>query len=183
MARKVRKRRQPKRRGNDNGLDDDRTAPAPPLHPRAARLSGGDDRRSVHDPARIVEDRHLDAERRPGCGDRGLVRSIVAGPIMFVVLLGTMWLPASVGIMISEAFAIRSWIFHRELNGRDIGFGRLADVRQDRRIGRADERYDDMCSPRGLRAASPIGSSRAGARASGSRCSRGHLPCPGRGAA
>jgi hypothetical protein len=37
---------------------------------------------------------------------------MVAGPILAAMLLATMWLPASIGILISEAFAIRSWIFH-----------------------------------------------------------------------
>ena len=46
----------------------------------------------------------------------GLFGALVAGPILFVILLGSMWLPAAVGILISEAFAIRSWIFHA-LNG------------------------------------------------------------------
>lgn len=37
---------------------------------------------------------------------------VVAGPILAIVLLSIMWLPASIGVLISEAFAIRSWIFH-----------------------------------------------------------------------
>lgn len=40
----------------------------------------------------------------------------IAGPIMFAMIFSTMWLPGAVGIVISEAFAIRSWIFHA-LNG------------------------------------------------------------------
>jgi hypothetical protein len=36
----------------------------------------------------------------------------IAGPVLFAMLLAVMWLPASIGILISEAFAIRSWIFH-----------------------------------------------------------------------
>jgi hypothetical protein len=46
----------------------------------------------------------------------GLFGFAVAGPVLFVVLLAMMWLPGAVGILISEAFAIRSWIFHA-LNG------------------------------------------------------------------
>jgi hypothetical protein len=57
----------------------------------------------------------------PDAATAALFGSIVAGPILFVVLLGTMWLPASVGIIISEAFAIRSWIFHA-LNGAASAF-------------------------------------------------------------
>jgi hypothetical protein len=34
------------------------------------------------------------------------------GPVLLVILLSTMWLPGSIGILLSEAFAIRSWMFH-----------------------------------------------------------------------
>ena len=37
---------------------------------------------------------------------------LFATPILRVLLLGVMWLPASVGILLSEALAIRSWMFH-----------------------------------------------------------------------
>jgi hypothetical protein len=37
----------------------------------------------------------------------GMFGTVLAGPVLFVMLLGVMWLPASVGILISEAFAIR----------------------------------------------------------------------------
>jgi hypothetical protein len=40
----------------------------------------------------------------------------IAGPILFVMLLSMMWLPGAIGILLSEAFAIRSWLFHA-LNG------------------------------------------------------------------
>jgi hypothetical protein len=46
----------------------------------------------------------------------GIFGMVIAGPILFGTLLITMWLPAAVGVLISEAFAIRSWIFHA-LNG------------------------------------------------------------------
>ena len=46
----------------------------------------------------------------------GVFGAVIAGPILFGSLLITMWLPASIGILIAEAFAIRSWIFH-VLNG------------------------------------------------------------------
>jgi hypothetical protein len=35
-----------------------------------------------------------------------------AAPVLVLMLLGTMWLPAAIGVLVSEAFAIRSWIFH-----------------------------------------------------------------------
>jgi hypothetical protein len=37
---------------------------------------------------------------------------VFAAPILLVLLLSVMWLPASVGILIAEAFAVRSWMFH-----------------------------------------------------------------------
>jgi hypothetical protein len=35
-----------------------------------------------------------------------------AAPILLVMLLSMMWLPGGIGILVSEAFAIRSWMFH-----------------------------------------------------------------------
>jgi hypothetical protein len=32
--------------------------------------------------------------------------------VLFTVLVTTMWLPASIGVLLSESFAIRSWMFH-----------------------------------------------------------------------
>ncbi len=40
----------------------------------------------------------------------------IGGPILLLVVIVFILLPASIGILISEAFAIRSWIFH-VLNG------------------------------------------------------------------
>lgn len=45
-----------------------------------------------------------------------LVGLVVAGPILFMVMLASFLLPALIGILISEALAIRSWVFHA-LNG------------------------------------------------------------------
>lgn len=42
----------------------------------------------------------------------GFVVGIVAAVTVLVVLLTVMWLVAAIGILISEAFAIRSWLFH-----------------------------------------------------------------------
>jgi hypothetical protein len=47
--------------------------------------------------------------------------ALVAGPVLVVVLLSAMWMPSAIGILISEAFAIRSWIFHA-LNGAVSGY-------------------------------------------------------------
>ena len=46
----------------------------------------------------------------------GVLGFALAGPVLFVMLFSVMWLPGAVGILIAEAFAIRSWIFHA-LNG------------------------------------------------------------------
>ena len=37
---------------------------------------------------------------------------VFAAPVLVVMLLSVMWLPGAIGILISEAFAIRSWIYH-----------------------------------------------------------------------
>jgi hypothetical protein len=57
----------------------------------------------------------------PDVATAGVFGALIAGPIMFVMLASTMWMPSSVGILISEAFAIRSWIFHA-LNGAISGW-------------------------------------------------------------
>jgi hypothetical protein len=33
-------------------------------------------------------------------------------PVLLVMLLTVMWLPGSIGVLIAEGFAIRSWMFH-----------------------------------------------------------------------
>ena len=45
-----------------------------------------------------------------------LFGAVIGGPLLLLFVLVFMLLPASIGILISEAFAIRSWIFH-VLNG------------------------------------------------------------------
>jgi hypothetical protein len=37
---------------------------------------------------------------------------VFAAPVLLVMLLATLWLPGAIGILIAEAFAIRSWMFH-----------------------------------------------------------------------
>jgi hypothetical protein len=37
---------------------------------------------------------------------------VFAAPVLVVMLLSVMWLPSAIGILISEAFAIRSWLYH-----------------------------------------------------------------------
>src|SRR5262245_58652369 len=37
---------------------------------------------------------------------------VFAAPVLLIMLLSLMWLPAAIGILISETFAIRSFLFH-----------------------------------------------------------------------
>jgi hypothetical protein len=57
----------------------------------------------------------------PDLATAGIFGALIAGSIMAVMLASTMWMPSSIGILISEAFAIRSWIFHA-LNGAISGW-------------------------------------------------------------
>lgn len=59
--------------------------------------------------------------RHPDAFAYGIFGFVIAGPVLFAMLLAVMWLPGAVGILISEAFAIRSWIFHA-LNGAVSGW-------------------------------------------------------------
>lgn len=42
----------------------------------------------------------------------GVTVAIVSAVLVFFILLSAMWLVAAVGILFSEAFAVRSWLFH-----------------------------------------------------------------------
>ena len=53
---------------------------------------------------------------RPDNHDFAMLGLVIAGPILLMVMLGNILLPASIGILISEALALRSWVFH-VLNG------------------------------------------------------------------
>jgi len=57
----------------------------------------------------------------PDIAAYGVFGFVIAGPVLFILLFSVMWLPSSVGILILEAFAIRSWIFHA-LNGAVSGW-------------------------------------------------------------
>ena len=48
----------------------------------------------------------------PDSASYALFGLVIAGPVLIAMLLATMWLPASIGILLAEAFAIRSWIYH-----------------------------------------------------------------------
>ncbi|MFG1343654.1 hypothetical protein V5F59_02060 [Xanthobacter autotrophicus DSM 431] len=49
---------------------------------------------------------------RPDDAAIGFVVAIVTSVTVLILLLTVMWLVAAVGILFSEAFAIRSWMFH-----------------------------------------------------------------------
>ncbi|MEP9349633.1 hypothetical protein [Xanthobacter sp. KR7-225] len=48
----------------------------------------------------------------PGAQAMGVMVAIITTVTVLVLLLSLMWLVAAVGILFSEAFAVRSWIFH-----------------------------------------------------------------------
>jgi hypothetical protein len=37
---------------------------------------------------------------------------VFAAPVLLVILLSIMWLPAAIGVLLAETFALRSWLFH-----------------------------------------------------------------------
>jgi len=41
-----------------------------------------------------------------------MMAAVFAAPVLLVMLISMMWLPAGIGILLSEGFAIRSWMFH-----------------------------------------------------------------------
>ncbi|MFG1297801.1 hypothetical protein [Xanthobacter variabilis] len=49
---------------------------------------------------------------RPDEAVLGLVIAVVAAGALMALLVSAMWLVAAVGILFSELFAVRSWIFH-----------------------------------------------------------------------
>jgi hypothetical protein len=40
-----------------------------------------------------------------------------AAPVLLVILLSIMWLPCAIGVLLAEAFALRSWIYHAANGG------------------------------------------------------------------
>ncbi|MPZ40544.1 MAG: hypothetical protein GEU95_21345 [Rhizobiales bacterium] len=54
--------------------------------------------------------------QQPDSPDFAVLSAVIGGPLLLIVMLIYILLPVSIGILISEAFAIRSWVFH-VLNG------------------------------------------------------------------
>jgi hypothetical protein len=75
---------------------------------------------------------------------------VVAAPVLLVMLLSVMWLPAAIGVLISEAFAVRSWIFH-VLNGAACAWVTWS------MFGYADERHLPLNGPLAVVAAGLVG--------------------------
>jgi hypothetical protein len=41
-----------------------------------------------------------------------MMAALFAAPVLLITLMSMMWLPAGIGVLLSEGFAIRSWMFH-----------------------------------------------------------------------
>ena len=93
----------------------------------------------------------------------------LVGAFSLALLASAMLLPAILGALIAEAFAIRSWMFHVANGGVSAWVGTSTFT------GSRTEFYADPWSSSlpGSRRASPTGWWRAGAPGSGSRCSSG----------
>ena len=47
----------------------------------------------------------------PGAPPFTMLAAFFAAPVLLVMLISMMWLPAGIGVLLSEGFAIRSWMF------------------------------------------------------------------------
>jgi hypothetical protein len=64
----------------------------------------------------------------PAADQHILLGLLLVGPMFALalsVMVGTMLVPASIGILIAEAFAIRSWLFHAANGGLSVWLGAL----------------------------------------------------------
>jgi len=48
----------------------------------------------------------------PGEESLALLAIALAAPFLLLHLLYVMWLPAAIGVLVAEAFAVRAWIYH-----------------------------------------------------------------------
>jgi hypothetical protein len=79
------------------------------------------------------------AEASPQAREDYLLAIFIAGPIlaMLLSLSATMTLlPAAIGVLISETFAVRSWLYHTANGGLSawIGWSLIHDVREEYRL-------------------------------------------------
>ena len=79
------------------------------------------------------------ADARPDEQGYWLLAFVLAGPVLaflFSLAVALTLLPAAVGVLISEAFAIRSWIYHAANGGLAawIGWSLMQDTQNDYRF-------------------------------------------------
>jgi len=79
------------------------------------------------------------ADARPDEQGYWLLAFVFAGPVLaflFSLTVALTLLPAAVGVLISEAFAIRSWIYHAANGGLAawIGWSLMQDMQNDYRF-------------------------------------------------
>jgi hypothetical protein len=79
------------------------------------------------------------ADARPDEQGYWLLAFVLAGPVLaflFSLAVALTLLPAAVGVLISEAFAIRSWIYHAANGGLAawIGWSLMQDAQNDYRF-------------------------------------------------
>jgi hypothetical protein len=80
---------------------------------------------------------------------------VFAAPVLLVILLSMMWLPAAIGILLAETFALRSWIFH-------AGNGAVSALIAWNLFGYVDDRHVALNQPGTVIAAGLAGGSIAG---------------------
>jgi hypothetical protein len=93
------------------------------------------------------------ANADPDAQGNWLIAFVFAGPILAILLSMTLVvtaMPAAVGVLISEAFAIRSWMFHALNGGLSAWIG--WSIMQD-----AQDRYRFLTEPRVMVAAGLAG--------------------------
>ena len=75
---------------------------------------------------------------------------VFAAPVLLVILLSMMWLPAAIGILLAETFALRSWIFH-------AGNGAVSALIAWNLFGYVDDRHVALNQPAAVIAAGLAG--------------------------
>jgi len=75
---------------------------------------------------------------------------VFAAPVLLVILLSMMWLPAAIGILLAETFALRSWMFH-------AGNGAVSALIAWNLFGYVDDRHVALNQPAAVIAAGLAG--------------------------
>jgi hypothetical protein len=79
------------------------------------------------------------ADADPRAQEQWFIAFVLAGPalaMLFSLMTVYALLPASIGVLISEFFAVRSWIYHAANGGLSawIGWSMMQDVRAEYRV-------------------------------------------------